>query len=137
MTFPPALALLFALADGGAAAPPTAATPPGPLAPAVAARILRVRGADIVDGAGRPVMLRGVAFGNEVWSNTRLPRTHHDEVDYQRVAAMGMNVVRFYLELQDVHGGIAASEPRRSLLADGLAVARRQHRLGQEGTASI
>src|ERR1044071_7215880 len=65
----------------------------GDAAPAV----LRVRGAEIVDGAGRPVLLRGVAFGNDVWQNVRLPRRHHDETDYQRVAAMGMNAVRFYM----------------------------------------
>ena len=59
--------------------------------------VLRVRGADIVDGKGRPVVLRGVSFGNEVWTNVRLPRRHHDEADYGRIAAMGMNAVRFYL----------------------------------------
>ena len=56
-----------------------------------------MRGADIVDGKGRPVVLRGVSFGNEVWGNVRLPRRHHDEADYARVAAMGMNAVRFYM----------------------------------------
>lgn len=58
---------------------------------------LRVKGAQIVDGEGRTVRLRGVAFGNEVWGNVRVPRRHHAEVDYQRVAAMGMNAVRFYM----------------------------------------
>src|SRR5262245_22627039 len=61
------------------------------------AEALRVRGAEIVDGKGRPVLLRGVAFGNDVWTNVRLPRRHHDAADYQRVAAMGMNAVRFYM----------------------------------------
>jgi endoglucanase len=126
MTLVPALALLFALADGGAAAAPNAktpapvapaaVTPPAPLAPAVAARILRVRGADIVDGAGRPVMLRGMAFGNDVWGNIRLPRTHHDEVDYKRVAAMGMNVVRFYLNYKT----FLSESADGTLLADGV-----------------
>src|SRR4051794_25571480 len=104
MTFAFTLALICGVAsETGPFAPtaPLAATPPPlaapPLAPAVAAQLLRVRGADIVDGANRPVLLRGVAFGNEVWSNTRLPRKEHDEVDYGRVAAMGMNVVRFYM----------------------------------------
>ena len=58
---------------------------------------LHVKGAQIVDGEGRTVRLRGVAFGNEVWGNVRVPRRHHAEVDYQRVAAMGMNAVRFYM----------------------------------------
>ena len=89
----PAFAFVLALADAAAPAappvspsPPAAATtpaPPAPLAPAVAKQILRVRGADIVDGGGHVVMLRGVAFGNQVWSNVRLPRKDHAEVDYQ------------------------------------------------------
>jgi hypothetical protein len=29
--------------------------------------LLQVRGAELVDGAGQPIVLRGVAFGNEVW----------------------------------------------------------------------
>ena len=49
--------------------------------------VLRVRGVDVVDGKGRPVVLRGVSFGNDVWTNVRLPRRHHDETDYGRVAA--------------------------------------------------
>jgi len=69
----------------------------GGAAPAAGGDLLRVRGADIVAGKGRPVVLRGVSFGNEVWTNARLPRRHHDEADYQRVAAMGMNAVRFYM----------------------------------------
>ncbi|MFY1691210.1 glycoside hydrolase family 5 protein [Plantactinospora sp. WMMB782] len=59
--------------------------------------ILRAAGQQIVDDAGRPVALRGVAFGNAVWSDVELPTAHHGEVDYRRVRAMGMNLVRFYL----------------------------------------
>jgi len=79
--------ILLPAGHGGAAKPP-------------GAEILRVRGADIVDGKGKPVLLRGVAFGNEVWTNARLPRNHHDETDYQRVVAMGMNAVRFYMNFR-------------------------------------
>ena len=32
---------------------------------------LRAQGTTIVDGQGRPVFLRGVSFGNEVWANDR------------------------------------------------------------------
>ena len=70
---------------------PVAATP------ASGGGLLHVRGAEIIDGKGKPVLLRGVAFGNDVWTNVRLPRRHHDEADYARVAAMGMNAVRFYM----------------------------------------
>jgi endoglucanase len=132
MMFVPALALVLALADAATptATPPpvpptsaatspvlptSAATPPTPLAPAVAKQILRVRRADIVDGGGHVVMLRGAAFGNQVWSNVRLPRKDHTEVDYQRVAAMGMNVVRFYMN----HLTFQSDAAPDTMLADG------------------
>ncbi len=55
-------------------------------------------GQNIVDGDGNTFLIRGVAFGNEVWSNPSLPpSTHHEEVDYRRAADMGFNCVRFYL----------------------------------------
>jgi endoglucanase len=104
-----ALLLAFAAALGAAwaaraspAAPPPAGAPPATAAaaaddPAVRRGILRRSGAEIVDEAGRPVRLRGVAFGNEVWSRRALPERHHGEIDFQRVRAMGMNAVRFYL----------------------------------------
>jgi endoglucanase len=59
--------------------------------------LLKVQGPQIVDAAGRPVVLQGVAFGNQVWSDARIPRQHHDERDFERVRAMGMNSIRFYL----------------------------------------
>ncbi len=112
MTLPFILALVCAVpSEAGLATTPA----PAPLPPAIAAQILRVRGPDIVDGAGRPVLLRGVAFGNEVWSNTRLPRKEHDEVDFQRVAAMGMNVVRFYMNYKTFE----ADATPGTYLADG------------------
>ena len=75
-----------------------------------ATAILHVRGTEIVDGKGRPVLLRGVAFGNDVWSNVRLPRRHHDETDYQRVAAMGMNAVRFYMNYRTFEADAAPGQ---------------------------
>jgi endoglucanase len=94
-------------AEGAPAAKPDAG--------ASASAILRVRGAQIVDGAGRVVVLRGVSFGNEVWNNTRLPRRHHAEADYQRIAAMGMNAVRFYLNYRTFEADAAPGQ----YLADG------------------
>ena len=89
MTFLPTFALILALADAAtpaAAVPATVAkapkaTRPASLEPSVAVQILRVRGVDVVDGHGHAVMLRGVAFGNQVWTNVRLPRQDHAEVD--------------------------------------------------------
>jgi aryl-phospho-beta-D-glucosidase BglC (GH1 family) len=58
---------------------------------------LRRKGNVIVNARGKEVWLKGVSFGNEVWSNNPLPVNHHTEKDFRRVASMGMNVVRFYL----------------------------------------
>jgi endoglucanase len=86
---------LLSCATGGHGVGPDDGTveDPGPRP----AGILRVSGRQLVDDEGNPVALRGVAFGNAVWSNVALPTAHHGEVDYQRVADMGMNLVRFYL----------------------------------------
>ena len=59
--------------------------------------ILRRKGNLIVNEKGKEVWLKGVSFGNEVWSDNPLPVNHHTEKDFERVASMGMNVVRFYL----------------------------------------
>lgn len=59
--------------------------------------LLRVQGDKIVDPSGKEVQLQGMAFGNRVWLSDPVPTLHHDERDYQRVAEMGMNTIRFYL----------------------------------------
>ncbi len=59
--------------------------------------LLYVKGDQVREPGGRPIMLRGVSFGNQVWQDVAVPRLHHSAVDYQRVADMGMNSVRFYL----------------------------------------
>ena len=47
---------------------------------------------------GQPIQLNGVAFGNWVWDNSPLPPTlHHNEQDFARLQASGLNCVRFYL----------------------------------------
>ncbi|HEY0054921.1 MAG TPA: cellulase family glycosylhydrolase [Pedobacter sp.] len=61
------------------------------------AGILRRKGNLITDTKGKEVWLKGVSFGNEVWSDKMLPVNHHTEKDFKRVSLMGMNVVRFYL----------------------------------------
>jgi endoglucanase len=96
----------------------------GAVAPLVAGPVqpLHVRGPDIVDASGHPVLLRGVAFGNEVWMNTRIPRKSHAEVDYQRVAAMGMNAVRFYLNYKTFE-----SPEGWQWLDDNIAWAKKNH----------
>lgn len=68
-----------------------------PLDPEIEAQIWRAEGEQIVDGTGEVIKLRGIAFGNEVWSHVPIPSAHHGRDDYAVVKSMGMNVVRFYL----------------------------------------
>ena len=100
------------IAVGGAVAAHAAG--PGPAAPA-SRGLLHVRRAEIVDGKGRPVVLHAVAFGNAVWGNVRIPRQHHDEFDYARLKAMGMNAVRFYMNYRTFESDDAPGQ----YLADG------------------
>ncbi|AQG79101.1 glycoside hydrolase family 5 protein [Spirosoma montaniterrae] len=75
-------------------------TPTDAAAEASGARMAVIRrdGSRLLGPDGQPIWLRGVAFGNEIWSNAPVPpTTHHTEVDYERVRDMGMNAVRFYL----------------------------------------
>ncbi|HET6414602.1 MAG TPA: cellulase family glycosylhydrolase [Anaeromyxobacter sp.] len=59
---------------------------------------LHAVGSKLVDGRGSPVLLRGICFGNDVWSNPpRPPVNHHTEADFRSLRALGMNAVRFYL----------------------------------------
>lgn len=60
-------------------------------------RFLHAAGTQWVDEAGGPVRLRGMAFGNEVYSKNPLPTNHHAEADYARLRDLGMNLVRFYV----------------------------------------
>lgn len=59
--------------------------------------LVSVQGQTILDENGNPLLLQGVAFGNEVWTDNPYPSNHHDERDFQRVADMGMNAIRFYM----------------------------------------
>ena len=43
------------------------------------------------------IHLRGMSFGNLVWTDREIPSAHHNEKDYQRLADLGMNAIRFYL----------------------------------------
>jgi endoglucanase len=87
----PVVAVLVALGCGK-----NGTTPPGGGNPTPGDAFLRARGTAIVDGDGNPVFLRGVSFGNEVWTNVALPNDHA-EIDFQRLADMGANSTRFLL----------------------------------------
>ena len=47
---------------------------------------------------GRPYLIRGMAMGNDVWSNpSSAPVLDHDENSFRELAGLGFNSVRFYL----------------------------------------
>jgi endoglucanase len=54
-------------------------------------------GKTIVDGNNKVFKLRGVSFGNEVWSDKEVSAVDHNEEDFKRIKEMGMNVIRFYM----------------------------------------
>lgn len=66
--------------------------------PSDPSKFTRVQGKNLVDSNGNTVVLRGVAFGNWVWSNNDIPVGHHNETDFIRLKEMHMNAVRFYLK---------------------------------------
>lgn len=66
--------------------------------PAAENPLIHVQNRRIVTPDGRFFHIKGIAFGNEVWSNpTHPPAYHHGKEDYARIKSMGFNAVRFYL----------------------------------------
>lgn len=76
---------------------------------------MRAQGTKIVDSNGDPVFLRGISFGNRVWVNDRIPTKHHGKEDFKRVADLGMNLVRFYINYQTLE----SDDQPYTYLADG------------------
>lgn len=59
---------------------------------------IQAEGTSIINSVSKDeVFLNGVCFGNQVWTDVRIPSTHHNEQDFIRVKEMGMNCIRFYL----------------------------------------
>ena len=60
---------------------------------------VRASGTNLVVGSeDRRIFLRGVGFGNDVWSNSPLPTTtDHSEADFRLLRENNFNAVRFYL----------------------------------------
>jgi len=61
---------------------------------------LRVEGEELVDGRGRPVVLRGAAFANGALArpfDPDNPEARRSSSDYARLAQLGMNLAQFYL----------------------------------------
>jgi endoglucanase len=127
----------LAAALAAAALACAATTPPRPAPPAAARTgvapeenpFLHAVGRDLVDGQGRKVWLRGLCFGNVVWSDPALPpRGHHGEADYAYLQSLGVNAIRFYLNarLFGDQGAPGADAPEAwAWLDDNFAWARR------------
>jgi len=61
-------------------------------------KFITVKGTKLYQPDGSEYLIRGIAFGNEVWGNPKVePRNHHDENSYKELAELGFNSVRFYL----------------------------------------
>jgi endoglucanase len=96
-----------------------------------AGSVIRVEGERLVAPDGSPLVLRGVAFGNRVWAGDRIPRRHHDQRDFARVAELGMNAVRFYMNYRTFESDAAPGQwlsDGWQWLDDNIAWAKR-HRI--------
>lgn len=76
--------------------------------------MLRVKDNQVVDGNGNVVLLQGVAFGNRVWIDKEIPDAHHNETDYERLAGLGMNAIRFYLNYKTFEDDSAPGKYKES-----------------------
>ena len=57
----------------------------------------RVNGTSIVDSGNMPILLKGIAMGNMVWSSSYPPANDHNEDSFRELSELGFNSVRFYL----------------------------------------
>ncbi|MBN1699437.1 MAG: glycoside hydrolase family 5 protein [Spirochaetales bacterium] len=79
-------------------------------------RIDETDAARLATPQGTPFLIRGISFGNHVWGNPPSPAgfTHHRADDYGRIAGMGFNAVRFYMNY-----GIFEDDTRHYQYKDG------------------
>lgn len=74
----------------------TTENPPADEPPAT--KFVYAQGTKLYAPSGEEYLIRGIAFGNEIWGNPQNPPTvHHDESSYAEIAQLGFNSVRFYL----------------------------------------
>jgi len=98
--------------------------------PVKKSRFIHRQGAALVVGKKEKVWLKGVSFGNEVWTNNPVPVTHHTKEDFRRVAAMGMNTVRFYLNyltFEDNHAPYTYKQSGWDWLNQNIAWAKKNN----------
>ena len=62
---------------------------------------IKVQGSKLITPDNSEYFIKGIAFGNQVWSNvTEEPKYHHTKESYKEIAQMGFNTVRFYINYQ-------------------------------------
>ncbi len=67
-------------------------------AAAAKASFIHVSGSKILDENENEFLIKGIAFGNSVWSEPKTPNpNHHTANSYKEIAEFGFNSVRFYL----------------------------------------
>jgi aryl-phospho-beta-D-glucosidase BglC (GH1 family) len=59
---------------------------------------IKASGQLLTDGSSQPYLIKGMAFGNNVWQNpAEPPNRHHTAESYRELSGLGFNSVRFYL----------------------------------------
>lgn len=60
---------------------------------------IKANGRILEDESGQEYIIKGMAFGNNVWANPSTPpeNRHHTEESYKELSEMGFNSVRFYI----------------------------------------
>lgn len=59
---------------------------------------VHAKGSKIIGTDGEELHIKGMALGNNVWSNPSVPDySHHDESTYKELSELGFNSVRFYI----------------------------------------
>lgn len=60
---------------------------------------IKADGRLLTDENGKQYIIKGMAFGNEVWGNPSVPpeNKHHTEDSYKELSELGFNSVRFYI----------------------------------------
>ena len=76
--------------------------PAYPGKPGGPSKFIRTDGTLLRTPDGKRLLLRGISFGNHVWSNPSSSErfTHHGPDDYARVKKLGFNSIRFYMNYQ-------------------------------------
>ncbi len=103
--------------------PQYSGTPAGPAA------FIRTAGNRLVLPDGSPFLIKGIAFGNNIWNNPAHPDqiTHHGPEDFFTVKKLGFNTIRFYLNyrlFEDDESPYRYKESGFTWLENNIAAAR-------------